>query len=129
MKRALIILSSVALLVGCAKAKQDHAASADDVADSGPKGTLKAGTTVCIAEVVGVRYAIEDALTDNELAPEDSCMTADVQIEETGEQNAWTMRYQRIGDAKWLECKSDVPVREDFVAQCVSQMRSDLGGS
>ena len=128
MKRALIV-SGLLLLTACATGKKDKADSADDVADTGPKSTLEAGTTVCIAELVGVRYAVEDELAAQELAPEDSCMSADVQIEEKGEPSDWTMRYQRIGDAKWQECKSDVSVREDFVASCISQMRADLGGS
>jgi hypothetical protein len=56
-------------------------------------------------------------------------MTADVQLEEKGGPSDWTMRYQRVGDADWKECKSSQEAREAFADECISQMISDLGGT
>jgi hypothetical protein len=50
-------------------------------------------------------------------------------MEETGEPSAWVLRYQRIGDSAWSECKSDESARSAFAIECIGQMVSDLGGS
>ncbi len=126
MKR-LITLAVTLSLAACAAPGNKNADSPDDVAKRG--GSLEAGTTVCLAGLVGVRYAMEDVLREQELEPEHSCMMADVQLEEQGEPSAWVMRYQRVGDGEWLECKSGAEEREAFAQECVSQMIADLGGS
>ena len=125
--RRLIVVAATMAIAACATGKK-NATSPDEV-EGASAGQLSAGTTVCINELVGVRYTIEDALRERELEPEGSCMMADVQLEESGEANAWVMRYQRVGDADWSECKSDAPEREVFAEDCINQMISDLGGS
>ena len=125
MKR-LIPLAALALVSACAASSGKDAQSADDVAT---KASLEAGTTVCLASLVGVRYELEDVLREQELEPEHACMMADVQLEEQGEPSAWVMRYQRVGDSDWLECKSGEDDRAAFAEQCISQMIADLGGS
>jgi hypothetical protein len=137
--RHLLILAAL-VVTACGGAGTKGANSADEEGGDGDGdaagqssaksgGTLEAGTTVCINELVGVRYQLEEALEAAELAPEDSCMTADVQMEEKGGPNDWTMRYQRVGDADWKECKSSQEARDAFANECISQMVSDLGGS
>ena len=37
---------------------------------------------VCISEVAGVRYDLEEAMRERDLTPEYSCVSADVQVEE-----------------------------------------------
>ena len=76
-----------------------------------------------------MRYPLVDELERQELAVEGSCMVADVQLEEQGEESAWVMRYQRIGDADWKECKSNVVDREAFAQKCIDQMKTDLGST
>jgi hypothetical protein len=122
-----LFLASILCTAACASTSPKLVSPAAEA--SAPHGSLEAGTAVCIAEIVGVRYALEDILAGADLEPADSCMSADVRLEETGEPSAWVMRYQRVGDAKWLECKSDLQEREQFARECVGQMRSDLGGS
>ena len=126
MKR-LITLAVTLSLAACVAPGNKNADSADDVALH--EGSLEAGTTVCLAGLVGVRWAMEDVLREQELEPEHSCMMADVQLEEQDEPSAWVMRYQRVGDGDWLECKSGVQEREAFAQECVTQMISDLGGT
>jgi hypothetical protein len=122
--RNLLIAISLLTTAACAP-KQGPLTPATDLAQS----SLKPGTTVCISEIAGVRYALEDELVAWDLAPESSCMAADIQLEESGEPKAWSMRYQRIGDAKWLECKSAKDSREAFAEECISRMMTDLGDS
>jgi len=125
MKR-LFILVAVFAAAACAKTG-NNAATTADAADVAAK--LQSGTTVCLSEVAGVRYQLEDKLREQDLTPDNSCTAADVQLEEQGEPTAWVMRYQRAGDADWKECKSDKSDREVFAETCIAQMIADLGGS
>jgi hypothetical protein len=132
--RGLFAIVAISLLAACSANKKgaespDDAEEAEEGATKGAKGSLSAGTSVCLAELAGVRYTFEDMLREQELEPAASCMTADVQVEEKGEAKAWTLRYQRVGDSDWKECKSDQETRMDFAADCIDQMRADLGGS
>ena len=122
MKAAMILLAAVAV-VGCGKQNQ-----ADTAADAEAQASLNAATTVCISELAGVRHTLEDLLVAKELVPDNTCLVADIQLEETGEPSAWLMRYQRAGDADWMECKSSVVSRNEFARECIGQMMSDLGG-
>ena len=124
----LIVLAAALAFTACAPKADKKAATADDV-QAAAAGHLKAGTTVCINELVGVRYTLEDALRDRELEPEGACMMADIQLEESGEPSSWVMRYQFVGDSKWAECKSGHQERVDFAEECINKMISDLGGT
>jgi hypothetical protein len=133
MKRAITLLTilgttilgttSCALLGGGEDAK-----SANDAA-AAAKVALQTGTKVCISEVAGVRFALEDALRAYDLTPEYSCVIADVRMRESGEPRAWVMRYQKIGDADWKQCQSSEEARDVFADNCIGKMIADLGGS
>ncbi len=118
------ILGATVLMAGCAAGAKD-AKTADDVKEAASLD----GQKVCIAELVGVRYELEDELVEQQLAPEQSCMFADIQLEETGEASAWVMRYQRVGDEEWQECKSSASDRAVFAEKCIGEMISTLSGS
>ena len=102
--------------------------SSKSAQDASLQSALEKGTKVCISEVAGVRYDLEEAMRERDLTPEYSCVSADVQVEERGEPRAWVMRYQRIGDAKWRECRSSQEERFDFADRCLGEMISKLGG-
>ena len=126
MKAATVFGAIMAIgLAACAEA--GTTADAKTAADAA-KGALHAGTKVCISDLVGVRYALEDALRQQDLEPTSSCTAAKVRLQESGAPNAWILRYQRLGDSKWKECKSSERDRGVFAEQCIGQMRSDLGG-
>ncbi len=124
--RSLIVLVTVLSLPGCAIFGASGADTPADVEQTAVT-PLAAGSAVCIRELVGVRYPLVDELERQQLAVEGSCMVADVQLEEQGEPTAWVMRYQRIGDADWKECTSNLAEREAFAQKCIDQMRHDLG--
>jgi hypothetical protein len=126
--RSLMILATTFTMAGCALFGAKDADSPADV-DEQVTAPLQSGSAVCISELVGVRYPIEDELEKQALAVEGSCMVADVQLQEQGEPSAWVMRYQRIGDADWKECKSNHAERGVFAAKCIGQMINDLGES
>lgn len=117
------------LLVACGGAAGVEVESADAVEGARRGGNLEAGTSVCISDLVGVRYALEDALEQHELAPSASCMGADVQLSEAGQGGAWIMKYRRVGETKWQECRSEQDSRREFAAECIGAMKGDLGGS
>lgn len=124
--------SKVALgivLLSMAGACASSGVTSKDAADAEQAAGLNSGTTVCISELVGVRFALEDMLKERDLAPERSCMFADVQMKETGEARAWVMSYQRVGDSDWKHCKSSERSREAFAEECIGKMVSELGGS
>ncbi len=125
MKGAMVLAAVVGLgLAACAEAGTDEGAKSADSA----KAALGAGTKVCISDLVGVRYALEDALRQQNLEPTGSCTSAKVRLQEAGAPKAWILRYQRLGDSKWKECKSAEPERSAFAEQCIGQMLTDLGG-
>lgn len=124
MKRAIIVAVLALGSVGCTAASGGSAKSAVDADSSG----LNAGTKICISELAGVRYTLEDVLRAQHLEPARSCTVAKIRLEESGAPRAWIMRYQHIGDGKWKECKSNAAERSAFAEQCVGQMLTDLGG-
>lgn len=95
-------------------------------ANLGPR-TLAEGTAVCLQEVSGQRYPIEDALKAQDLEPVDACIRADVLIQEEGQAGAFVLRYQMVGDAEWKECTSSVEDRLVFLDECTSQLVTELG--
>ena len=123
----LIALLGILSTTGCALI--GSGGDAKDAAAASENVTLGDGTKVCISEVAGVRFALEDALREQELTPEMSCVSADVQLQESGEPRAWVMRYQKIGDADWRRCESTEEARDNFAQACIGQMIADLGGS
>jgi hypothetical protein len=124
MKFAITMLAVGSLgLVACAGTTGDAKSPAD-----AEKTALNSGTKVCISDLVGVRYTLEDVLRQQNLEPTGSCTSAKVRLQEAGTPKSWIMRYQRIGDAKWKECKSSEQERSAFAEQCVGQMKTDLGG-
>ena len=126
--RSLIVLAIALSMTGCGAFGAQRADTPADVV-APPVTPLAAGSAVCISELAGVRYPLVDELERQQLAVEGSCMVADVQLEERGEPSAWVMRYQRIGDADWKECKSNVAEREAFAQECIDKMKTDLGES
>ncbi len=118
------LLGASLLLVACGGAGEDAKSAAD--ADQG--AALQGGTSVCISDLAGVRYALEDALERQDLSPADSCMGAQVQLSEHGKAKSWVMKYRRVGDPKWTECKSSEDSRRAFASECIGAMKGDLGG-
>jgi hypothetical protein len=119
------ILGAALCLAGCGAAGGKGADGADGA--DGPKGSLQAGTKVCLHELAGARGPLEDAITAQKLVVDAGCMLYDLGVKEAGSAGAWVMRYQRVGDGDWKECKSSAPDREEFVRKCVEQMIDDLG--
>src|SRR5690606_16653407 len=107
-----------------------------DAAASGKSGdgglgprTLAEGTAVCLQEVAGQRYAVEDVLKEHDLEPVDSCIRADVLVQEEGEAGAFTLRYQMMGDADWKECSSSAEDRVTFRDECAGELVTELGSA
>lgn len=138
MNKWLEIVLSVGLagcLVACGGGNKG-AASADDAADgaeggeSGAKGgegsaaasTVDSGAAVCIEQTVGQRYLVEDALEEAGLEPVDSCLSADVMIQERGESGAYELRYQKVGAGEWQTCESALDKQRIFLETCIQEM-------
>jgi hypothetical protein len=116
---SLALLSGCSLFSGGSKTANDQATKIADIS----------GSKVCISDLVGVRYSLEDELERQKLEPEADCMFADIQVQEQGAPSSWVLRYQRVGDGKWQECRSEASQRGEFARQCIRQMRDDLGRS
>jgi len=131
------IVGAVILIIatGCGGAKSGGAGSADD-ADSPADGDqlpaaanqLEAGAAVCVENVVGIRYEIEDLLEERELKPVRDCMDADFQIAEEGQPGAFVMRYRKVGESDWQSCKSSSQDRAEFDQECLDAALGNLGG-
>ncbi len=111
-------------LVAC-QATPD-AKTADDAAE--PLGGAKTamvigeGTSVCVDETLGQRYLVEEALEEAGLEPVDSCMAAEVVVQEQGEPGSFLLRYQHVGDAEWATCESDGDDHVAFLQSCTAEM-------
>jgi hypothetical protein len=110
--------------------------TADDVdaapgKSGGSRGarTLAEGTAVCLQEVAGQRYAVEDVLREHSLEPVESCIRADVLVKEEGQAGAFTLRYQMMGDAEWKECTSSEEDRLAFLDDCAARLVTELGSA
>ncbi|HHH28149.1 MAG TPA: hypothetical protein ENK57_07365 [Polyangiaceae bacterium] len=103
-----------------------EAQTSDDA--SAPLGGAKTavvigeGTSVCVDGTLGQRYLVEEALEDAGLVPVDSCMAADVVVEEQGEPGGFLLRYQHVGDAEWATCESEGDDHVAFLQSCASEM-------
>jgi hypothetical protein len=82
---------------------------------------------VCLGDVIGMRYPVEDALRSHELEPVARCMFADVRIRETGAPGAYTLGYQRIGETDWKSCESSQQDRAAFLDECVERIVEEFG--
>ena len=125
MHRLFFSLVTMALVSGCSV----FSGSSKTANDGATKIADISGSKVCISDLVGVRYSLEDELERQKLTPEADCMFADIQVQEKGSPSSWVLRYQRVGDATWQECRSEASQRGDFARQCIEQMRTDLGRS
>ena len=96
--------------------------------DATPLGGAKAamvigeGTSVCVDETLGQRYLVEEALEEAGLEPVDSCMAAEVMVQEQGEPGGFLLRYQHVGDAEWATCESDGDDHVAFLQSCTAEM-------
>jgi hypothetical protein len=120
--------AAIVAALGAAGCTSTTVEGADAKSAADAAGALQAGTKVCISDLAGVRYALEDALREQKLEPARSCTTAKIRLQESGARGAWIMRYQRVGDRDWKECRSAESERHAFAEQCIGQMMSDLGG-
>lgn len=124
-----------ALLVACGGggAGSKGAASADDAdggsAQEGGEGKAPAVTNdvsaddaICIDSTIGQRYLVEDALEEAGIETVDSCLTADVMIQERGEAGAYELRYQKVGAGEWSSCESSLDKQVDFLESCVREI-------
>jgi len=122
-------IATVALVVanGCG-ATEKKADSADEAAadQAAWAGELKAGTSVCMT-TNGVRYVLEDALTERQLEVAEDGLSAEVELEETGDSGAWELKYRAVGE-KWESCKSDVDDRSVFLGECLGELGAQIGG-
>ena len=80
------------------------------------------GTSVCVDGTLGQRYLVEEALEEAGLVPVDSCMAADVVVEEQGEPGGFLLRYQHVGDAEWATCESEGDDHVAFLQSCAFEM-------
>ncbi len=122
------ILAAAALVVGMATAACTTTTEGDAKSPADAGAAVQAGTKVCISDLAGVRYALEDALREQKLEPARSCTSAKIRMQEQGAPRAWILRYQHVGDRDWKECRSAESERHAFAEQCIGQMLTDLGG-
>jgi len=135
-KTGVIGAACIALAVGCGGGKKD-ADSADSADATGSKdgssasgkpvfkGSLDAGTEVCITASSGVRYVIEDLLEERGLTVAGDCMLVDVELEEVGEAGAWELKYRAPG-GEWQSCKSAVEERTAFLRECLGSLGAEV---
>jgi hypothetical protein len=124
-------LAPLALLITLAACSAKPTVQTADNADKPLGGTKSAmtiseGSAVCVDQMIGQRYVVEDALSAAGLEPVDDCMSADVVLQESGDAGAYVLRYQMVGDAEWSTCESAREDQTSFLESCMSEM---LGGS
>ena len=127
MQRLAIFSLATLILSGCSLFGGGEAKAPNEASKS--KTKTMTGSKVCISDLAGVRYSLEDELERQKLTPAADCMFADIRMQERGSSAAWVLRYQRVGDAKWRECKSSEQARGAFARECIGQMIADLGGT
>lgn len=89
---------------------------------------VEEGSSVCVSDLLGVRYAIEDVLEAAGLKVTGDCMFADVEIAEHGEPGGFEMKYRAIGE-EWQTCSSKASSRTAFIKECTDAIISTGGGS
>jgi hypothetical protein len=122
---ALMLAVAVVACAGPAK-EPKTAAKAQDVGGIEKDRQLAAGSSVCVAQVIGLRQPIEDALREQNLEPTAQCTYADVILEETGEPGKFVLRYQLAGEGDWMTCKSAAQTRLEFVTECTARLVEDV---
>ena len=96
--------------------------AAGEGSGDGDSVAVAAGASVCIQTTIGQRYLVEEALEEAGYKVADSCMTADVIVEEAGEPGAFELRYQKVGGEKWESCKSELDDQRMFLSGCIGEM-------
>jgi hypothetical protein len=89
---------------------------------------VEEGSSVCVSNLLGVRYAIEDVLEEVGLKVTGDCMFADVEIAEQGEPGAFELKYRALGE-EWQSCKSTAQDRIAFVKECTDAIVTTSGGA
>ncbi|MBW2459652.1 MAG: hypothetical protein JRI68_34485, partial [Deltaproteobacteria bacterium] len=106
--RRVVAAAWLVVALGCGGGSKP-ADSADDAAGETQSadwtGSLGPGTEVCVSGTSGVRYVIDDLLTERGLENSGDCMVADVEFEELGDAGAWELKYRATGEP-WQSCKS-----------------------
>lgn len=128
--RGVIAAAWLAVALGCGGGNKG-ADSADDAAAEGKagawSGSLAPGTEVCVSGTSGVRYVLDDLLTERGLENSGDCMVADVEFEELGEEGAWELKYRATGE-EWQSCKSSDPDRTAFLRECLGSLGAEVQG-
>ena len=119
--KAGIAAALLALVLGCGGKKQADSAADAAVQEGAWAGSLDPGTAVCLSEIAGVRYVIEDVLTELSLELADDCIGAEVELEEVGDAGAWELKYRAVGE-KWQSCKSQEQERAGFLRECLGSL-------
>ncbi len=112
------------------KTASDGAKGGDAAEGGGATATgtkVEEGSSVCVSDLLGVRYAIEDVLKEAGLKPTGDCMFADFEVSEQGEPGEFELKYRAIGD-KWQTCKSAAEDRIAFVRECMDAIITSGGG-
>ena len=135
MLKGIVVAVTVFAVAACGSKPSTGAKSGDDADSPGSSSSsgeaaaeLEAGTSVCVSALVGVRYHLEDALSEHGLEPVADCMFADVQIEEGGEAGAYFLRFQRTGESDWKRCDSAEEDRIAFLTQCTAEISVGADG-
>src|SRR5690606_21767703 len=128
---AVLIVTLAACGSGGAEPNTADDAEAADSGKSGDGGlgprTLAEGTAVCLQEVAGQRYVVEDVLKEHDLEPVDSCIRAVVLVQRDGVAGAFTIRYPMMGDADFMKCSLTDDDRLTFREDCAGQLGPELG--
>lgn len=136
MLKRTIVLALAACLSACGPTTDEPGPkNGGDAQGDGEKGStaeatgtkVEEGSSVCVSNLLGVRYAIEDVLSEMGLKVTGDCMFADVEIAEHGEPGAFEMKYRTVG-GEWQSCKSKATERQDFVRECTDAIVTTSSG-
>ncbi len=131
-----IVLALAVSLVACGNGSNgpDPKDGSNGKPGEGPKAGATAagakveeGSTVCVSNLLGVRYAIEDVLEEQGLKVTGDCMFADVELAEHGEAGNFELKYRALG-GEWQSCKSTANDRVAFVKECTDAIIGTKGG-
>ncbi len=136
LKRTLLLtLVAGAMACGPSENGPDPKTGGDGPAGKGDDGStamatgtkVEEGSSVCVSNLLGVRYAIEDVLEEMGLKVTGDCMFADVEIAEHGEPGSFEMKYRAVGE-EWQSCKSKKNDRVEFVRECTDAIVTTSAG-
>lgn len=138
MLKRTIVLALAACVAACGPTTDEPGPKngGDGATGDGEKGSsaeatgakVEEGSSVCVSNLLGVRYAIEDVLEQMGLKVTGDCMFADVEIAEHGEPGAFEMKYRTIG-GEWQSCKSKADDRQQFVRECTDAIVTSSKGA